>query len=63
MTPLASRIASLAGKVPTITVSASENMSIKEAKAELEAAAAPFGYKVKQIKRVDGRPRALLSVR
>lgn len=50
MSPLASRIAALAGRKATIPVSSPASMSIKEAKSELEQAAAPFGYKVAQVK-------------
>jgi hypothetical protein len=44
-------------------VKTDDKLTVKEAKSELEGIYGPEGYKVKQIKKVDGETRALLSVR
>lgn len=63
LSPLAARIAAVAGKKATLPISAPEGVSIKEAKAVLEPIAAQYGYRVAQVKYVDNRPRFLLTTR
>lgn len=51
------------GRVASFTASTGDNISVKEAKSELENLYSQHGYKVKQIKREGGQIHALLSVR
>lgn len=63
MSPLAKHIASVAGRASTMVLSAGAGMSVKQAVSEVKPVAAQFGYKIAQVKYVDGKPRVLLTVR
>jgi hypothetical protein len=54
----------VAGKLPTVVVSRPDDgKSIKQAKAEVEAAGSKYGYKVAKAVREDGKLRVVASVR
>lgn len=61
---LASQFKQVAGKLPTVTISSPDTgKSIKQAKAEIEQAGRPYGYKVTRAVRENGKLRVVASVR
>jgi hypothetical protein len=61
---LASQFKQVAGKLPTVTISSPDSgKSIRQAKAEIEQAGRPYGYKVTRAVRENGKLRVVASVR